>query len=263
MNRKKKNILITNDDGILAPGIRHLAAALCSDYTITVVAPAQEKSGSGASITVSDSLHVRKVDFPVPVAAWSVTGTPADCTRLGVIAILDTPPDLIVSGINRGSNHGRTVLYSGTIGGVIEGVFRGIPGIAFSSYNYYMPEYAVFEPYIPRIVDYVCQHPMPSGTLLNVTFPDTTGLKDGKISGVKMTSQGRQYWREDRDRLPEQRGEGEYIIDSKISNCSENEHSDSYWLQKGWITAVPVHVDELTDWRYMKNQKEHFDYIHQ
>src|SRR5574338_1188667 len=143
---KKSHILITNDDGIKAPGIQHLWSALKDFATISIVAPKTEQSGVGLGITIRSALHIEEFAWEELDSCWSVTGTPADCVKMALSVLLPSPPDLIVSGINRGTNAGRTVLYSGTIGGVIEGILRGIPGIAFSSFDMANTEYAQFLP---------------------------------------------------------------------------------------------------------------------
>ena len=187
---EKPQILITNDDGISAPGIKHLFLALKDFAHISIVAPALEQSGVGAAITLRDPLHIIPVDWEGNVPAWKVTGTPADCVRLGM-SVLKAKPDLIVSGINRGSNSGRNVLYSGTVGGVIEGVLRGVPGIAFSCSDFAAPNYKMAEEHVLSIVKHLLEHPMPKGTLLNVNFPETEVIR-----GVKMARQGMGYWME-------------------------------------------------------------------
>lgn len=257
MDTYKPHILITNDDGIHAKGIAHLAASLKDHFSITVVAPLKEQSGKGVGITINQPLTLKKEIFLDGVDAFSVSGTPADCVRLGVRVVLRKAPALIVSGINRGSNHGRTVLYSGTVGGVIEGALRGIPGIAFSTYNFEEPDYISYAPFIPKIISFVLDHPLPDGTILNVNFPH---IEQGKqLKGLKMNRQGRRYWREDLEEVSRDSLEGSYTFSTSISDCKEADLSDSIALEEGWITAVPVHIDELTDWRYIKAKKETFE----
>ncbi|MDB6080735.1 MAG: surE [Chlamydiia bacterium] len=252
----KPNILITNDDSIHAPGIKHLWNACREHAHVTIVAPATEQSGVGLGTTLRNSLSVAKVAWPEETPAYSVTGTPADCVKIGLNVIMETPPDLIISGINRGTNHGRTLLYSGTVGGVIEGIFRGIPGIAFSSFDFFDTEYECFEPYIPKIIDYSLKHPLPSGTLLNVNFPKKSSLASNGLYGIKLTRQGRQYWRESSHQVEL---ENCYRFISQLADFEEHEESDTFWLSQGYITVSPVHVDDLTDRHYIQAQKEHFE----
>ena len=191
----RPTILVTNDDGIYAPGIKHLWKVLSQIADVVVVAPASEQSAVSLSITVRHPLRIEKVNWAwAPEAqAWSVTGTPADSVKLALNMILPQSPQLIVSGINRGSNAGRNILYSGTVAAVIEGVLHGIPGIAFSIADYANPDYEGVEQYIPSMIQYLLKHPLPAGTFLNVNFPKYTGTQ---MKGIRFTKQGLAYWAE-------------------------------------------------------------------
>ncbi len=249
----RPHILITNDDGIHAPGIKHLWQALKAFAEISIVAPAKEQSGAGLAISPHHPLEIAQVAWPEEASAWSLTGTPADCVKFALSVCLKKQPDLIVSGINRGANHGRNVLYSGTCGGAIEGVLRGIPSIAFSSFDLKNTEYAAFEEYIPGIVNFVIEHPLPYGSLLNVNFPSTAGKTPSQYS-LKLTRQGKEYWLEE----PQQRDSGAYMLGAKLSKYDEHEESDATWLDRGYITATPIHVNELTDLHYLQDKKDLF-----
>ena len=252
--KKRPHILISNDDGIHAAGIKHLASALAPFADLTIVAPAHEQSGMGLAISLSAQLKIEKQPWE-GVNAWSVTGTPADCVKMALSVILPSLPDLIVSGINRGANHGRSVLYSGTVGATIEGTFRGVNSIAFSSFDLEDTEYLAFTPYIPKIVEYVLANPLPLGTLLNVNFPKHAPSTPEKRYEVKLTRQGKQYWAEN----PEIRGHESYILGAKLLKFNEHEESDAHLLHLGYITASPVHVSELTDLNYIDAQKTQFE----
>src|SRR5262249_46512385 len=152
---KKPFLLITNDDGIHAPGIRHLWESVHAFADVAIVAPHTEKSGSGLSITWAKPLMIREVAWEKNTPAWTVNGTPADCVKMATSVLLKKRPDMVISGINRGSNAGRTVLYSGTIGGVIEGVLKQIPGIAFSFCDMDPPPLSVTKPYIFPLIQHV------------------------------------------------------------------------------------------------------------
>lgn len=251
---EKPRILITNDDGIQAPGIQHLWSALAEYADITIIAPEREKSGAGVAITLQDPLFIQPVPWANQTPAWKVTGTPADCVRLGLGSVLNTPPDLIVSGINRGANSGRNVLYSGTIGGVIEGTLRNIPGIAFSCVDFANPDYEKTQRWVLSIVKHLLEHPLPRGTLLNVNFPMTE-----EILGVKLAKQGRSYWIEDLDHRVHPEGGSYYWLGGKWNPFEEEADSDVYLLKEGFATAVPIHINELTDLKLFHERKEHFD----
>jgi 5'-nucleotidase len=267
MMKRRPQILITNDDGIDAPGIRHLWNALQGKADLFIVAPSDEQSGVGAGISLHTPLKVQEIEWSKCTGAWSVSGTPVDCVKMAINVLLKTGPDLIVSGINRGTNAGRNVLYSGTVGGVIEGTLRGIPGVAFSAYDYNGTNYAIFEEYIPQIVNYMMKHPLPAGTFLNVNFPSVypENRKDGLDTtfGIKLTRQGKQYWLEHPEKIIYHKESSSYEFVTDLKAFDEHEDSDIHWLELGYITAVPVHVEELTDRKYLKEQKNHFEkYVH-
>ena len=250
------HILLTNDDGIRAEGLRELWESLQGRYQLTVVAPDTQRSGAGLGITLKRPLQVQEFSWPGETAAWSVTGTPADCVKMALSLILDNPPDLIVSGINDGSNAGRNVLYSGTIGGAIEGVLRGIPGVAVSSVEWEDPDHKISAQYVPRIIEHVLEHPLPPGTLLNVNFPTTL---DHEIRGVRMARQGRGYYVEDPQEDTDHNGDQVHWLGGKFFHAEEELDSDVHLLSEGYGTAVPIHVEELTDFHDLERRREHFE----
>ena len=256
---KKPFILITNDDGILAPGIKVLWSAL-SNYDVVIAAPIHEKSGSALAITSTRPLQIK--EFPwkdKKTPAWSINGTPADCVKLALSVILNRKPDFIVSGINRGSNSGRSVLYSGTVGGVIEGAIRDIPGIAFSSESFIKPNFELYEKYIPAIIDHFISNPLPNGSFVNVTFPSNF---EGEIQGFKMARQGKGFWTENPEkRFHPAEGHPYYWLGGKWMNFEEEDDSDIALLKQGYITAVPLQINELTDLNLLQNHKILFEDI--
>lgn len=254
----RPHFLITNDDGIHAPGIKHLWNAIKNKADITVVAPVIEQSATSLSITLRHPLRVEKAPWiGFDVDTWSVNGTPSDCVKMALNIIMKQPPSLILSGINRGSNAGRNMLYSGTVAAVIEGILHDIPGVAFSIGDYHDTEYKHVEEYIPQIINYIMEHPLPLGTFLNVNFPKR---HHGPIKGILMTRQGKEYWAEN----PERRhhpGEGDhyYWLGSRLAQFDEEDDCDISWLNRGYATAVPIHIGELTDRDHIKKQKSIFE----
>lgn len=165
------NILITNDDGICAPGIARLAAAALPYGHVFVCAPDSQCSGMSQRVTISGKLPVRAHDFPVPVeAAWSIGGTPTDCVRTAVRTLLPVRPDIVLTGVNNGYNVGFDIAYSGTVGAAMEALLSGIPAIAFSARESCAGEW--LDAYLPDVLGELLAHPAHPGCLWNVNFPD-------------------------------------------------------------------------------------------
>lgn len=253
---QKPHILITNDDGIHSPGIKSLWNALKHYADVTVVAPSNEQSAVGLSITMRNPLHLRQIDWAPDADVWSVSGTPADCVKMALNVVMKKRPDIVVSGINRGSNCGRNVLYSGTVAGTIEAVMHDIPGIAFSCFDFDVPDFDGAQPHITKFLDYVLENPLPAGTLLNVNFP----ARAIPLKGFRMARQAKGYWGEE----PQQRqhpseGIDYYWLGARFVEFDEHEEGDISLLKQGYVTAVPVHVGELTDHRHLEAQKSQFE----
>ena len=255
---KRPTILLSNDDGIEAPGLTSLWRALreADIADLVIIAPSKERSGVGVGITWDRPMQIRKVEWVDNTPAWSVDGTPADCIKLGSSVILDFHPDFIISGINPGSNAGRNILHSGTIGAVIEGVFRGIPGAAISCENLETPNFHVAEKSIAMIVEYLIAHPLPSGSFLNVTYPHSA---QDEVKGFKLTRQGRARWVEDPSFHLENEHGPQYWLGGKFEDEHEEEESDIAYLKEGYMTAVPIHVHDLTDSNELKLRRDTFE----
>lgn len=240
-----------------APGIRVLWQALhqANFADLFIVAPSSERSGTGVGITYDRPIHVQKVEWP-GVQAWSVNGTPADCVKLASRVILKQPPDWVIAGINAGSNAGRNALHSGTVGAVIEGALRGIPGIAFSCENGEQPNFHVAEKFVVCLTQYIMQHSLPSGTVLNVNFPH---VELEQIKGFRLTRQGKGRWAEDPSLHRETANGPLYWLGGKPEELDEEKGCDIDLMRHGYITAVPLHVHELTDRSMLEKSKEHFE----
>lgn len=252
----KPTVLITNDDGIHAPGIRALWNSLKESCDVIVIAPSKEQSAVGLSITLREPLRVEKHLWD-DTMVLAVTGTPADSVKMALSVLLNKKPDLIVSGINRGSNAGKNVLYSGTVSAVIEGALRGIPGIAFSCSDYIAPDYSLTTHYINALVRYVLNHPLPEETLLNVNFPQKSFAP---YKGLKLCRQGQGYWKENpSERAHPAEGHTYYWLGAEHADFDEIKESDVALLNEGWVSAVPVYVGELTHLRHFNETRDHFD----
>lgn len=250
-------ILMTNDDGIYAPGIQHLWNSVRHFADVIIVAPTQEQSGVSMSLTLRQPISFDRFKWcDDETQAWALRGTPADCVKIAMNVIVPRKPALVLSGINRGNNAGRNVLYSGTVAAVIEGIQQNVPGIAFSIDEDFHPNYAAVEALIPQIVHYTLHHPLPAGTFLNVNFPKHTA--EG-IKGIKLTRQGREFWREDpQERIHPSEGKSYYWIGRKLAQFEEEEDSDIMWLRKGYAAAVPIHIGEMTNHTHLNHQKDVF-----
>lgn len=246
-------LLLTNDDGIEAKGLRTLWEGLKDFAELSIVAPHEEQSGKGVSVTFNGPLKAQPVSLFSETAAWRVWGTPADCVKLALGGLLDSPPDLIVSGINHGSNAGRGIFHSGTAGCIIQGTLMGIPGIAFSHICEEKKFFPDVKKFLFPIVDYISTHPLRKGTFLNVTFPVKT------IQGVKMARQGLDFWLESPRKEVHPEGHLEFYLDQAYGNYEEHPDSDIALLKAGFVTAVPLHINELTDHNHLEVFKAHFE----
>ena len=247
------NILLVNDDGIDSNGLRTLWEGLKGIANLSIVAPEKEQSGVGVSVTFDGPLRAEKVSHFDPSSSWKVRGTPADCVKVALGGLVDPRPDLIVSGINHGSNAGRGIFSSGTVGGVIQGILQGVSGIAFSYTCPISDSFPHVTPYIAPIVQYVIDHPLPQGTFLNVNFPTE------KIKGIRFARQGLSFWLEAIRKKPHPEGHLEFHFDALISSQVEHPESDIALLKEGFITAVPLQVSELTDHTHLADYKDHFE----
>ena len=257
MKNSRPYLLLTNDDGIHAPGLRHLWEAIHEHADLAIVAPASEKSGSGVSITWTQPLHIQSIRWEKNTQAWSVSGTPADCVKMALSALLDRKPDMVISGINQGSNSGRTVLYSGTIGGVIEAAYKNVPGIAFSFSDSEIPPLSVTQGYLFPLISHFLNNPLPRRSILNINFPYDCKKK---INGFKMTTQGKGRWVEAPEKRVHPEGKPYYWLGGKWAPHEEEDpEGDVAWLEKGYITAVPINVGELTDHDAIFAHKERFE----
>ncbi|TRZ43335.1 5'/3'-nucleotidase SurE [Robertkochia solimangrovi] len=240
---KKPLILVTNDDGITAPGIRALIEVMNTIGDVVVVAPDKPQSGMGHAITVNSTLFCNpiRLDPEHPQKEYSCTGTPADCVKLAVREILHRTPDICVSGINHGSNSSINVIYSGTMSAAVEAGIEGIPAIGFSLCDYSWD--ADFEPikkHVKSITEQALVHGMPKGVVLNVNFPK---LPAEAIKGVKVCRQAKANWVEEFDKRTNPMGKDYYWLSGKFVNLDKGEDTDEWALANGYASLVPVQFD--------------------
>ena len=234
-------ILVTNDDGIFAEGIRSLTKALVDVGDVFVIAPNRQRSATGHAITMHEPLRVERVNyFELDVEAWAVSGTPSDCVKLGVEVLMKEKPDIIFSGINKGANLGTDVLYSGTVSAAIEGAMLGFPSIAVSLAAYQDLDYAFAAKFSKNLAQLLKEKHLPEETLLNVNIPN---LKEEFIKGVRVSSLGvRKYKNSFIERIDPQ-GQSYYWMGGEILDEDNGEHTDIFSIKSGYISVTPIHFD--------------------
>ena len=247
---KKPLILVTNDDGITAPGIRTLIKVMNSIGDVVVVAPDSPQSGMGHAITINDTLYCKEEHIDEgPQKEYSTSGTPADCVKLAVHELLGRQPDLCVSGINHGSNSSINVIYSGTMSAAIEAGMEGIPAVGFSLLNYnWDADFEATETYIKKICLTVLNNGLQKGVVLNVNFPS---LEKEKIKGIKICRQANANWIEKFDKRQTPFGNDYYWLTGEFNNLDKGEDTDEWALKNGFVSVVPVHYD-LTAHHYIQ-----------
>ena len=244
----KPLILVTNDDGITAPGIRALIEVMNEFGDVCVVAPNSPQSGMGHAITLDSTLHIEKLTIEGSAQTeYSCSGTPADCVKLAVNEILERKPDLCVSGINHGSNSAINVIYSGTMSAAIEAGIEGIPSIGFSSVDHnWNADFEPLKKHIRIITKNVLENSLPDGVVLNVNFPK------GSIKGVKVCRQAKSNWIEEFDKRTSPQGKEYYWLTGEFVNLDKGQDTDLYALENNYATIVPVQFD-LTAHHFMQN----------
>lgn len=234
------NILLTNDDGIFAPGLRALRKALLPWADVTVVAPVSEQSAVGHSITLLQPLMAEEVKEEGEWLGWAVDGKPADCVKLALVRLLPEPPDLVISGINAGSNAGINVLYSGTVAAAIEAAFYHLTAIAVSLE---LPDASHFEPAADiacRVVRQLLEHQPKPGDLFNVNIPHLGG---GPPAGIRVTPQGLVCYRECYEERIDPRGRRYYWLLPDALKPTDTDDNDLCAMAQRLVTVTPLHYD--------------------
>ena len=238
----KPLILVTNDDSIVAPGIRALIEVMKEIGDVIVVAPDSPQSAMGHAITINNTLKLEKVHLDKDLSQeYSCSGTPVDCVKIAVNEILKRKPDLCVSGINHGSNSSINVIYSGTMSAAVEAGIEGIPAIGFSLLDYSWD--ADFEPiksHVKQIALGVLEKGLPEGVILNVNFPK---LSKENIKGIKICRQAKAMWQEEFDKRTNPQGKEYYWLTGKFVNLDKGTDTDEWALENGYISIVPVQFD--------------------
>ena len=241
---EKPLILVTNDDGITAPGLRNLVRFISEIGDVVVVAPDSPQSGMGHAITINDTLYATKMTIGEEDGAkaeYSCSGTPADCVKLGLQELLERRPDICLSGINHGSNASINVIYSGTMSAAIEAGIEGIPAIGFSLCDYtWKADFAPAKKFVQKIVREALENGIPLGVVLNVNIPK---VEKSNIKGIKICRQARANWKEKFDKRTSPMGKDYYWLTGEFELLDKGEDTDEWALANNYISVVPTQFD--------------------
>lgn len=239
MNSKRKKILITNDDGIHAKGLAELIDVAREFGDVLVIAPDTSRSGMSMAITVEIPIRIKKIESTENFESYSCTGTPVDCIKIAMDKLFEIDPDLILSGINHGSNSSVSVHYSGTMGAIIEGCMHEIPSVGFSLCDYHPnADFSYMKEGIRQIISETLKNGLPKGTCLNVNAPI------GSPKGIRICRQGYGRWVEEFDKREDPHKQEYYWITGYYQNLDNGSiDTDNHALSEGYISVVPILTD--------------------
>ena len=240
MNSEKPLILVINDDGINAPGIRALIDVAKEFGNVTIVAPDKPQSGMGHAITLDSTLRIKKIEIE-GADAYACSGTPVDCVKIAVNKILPKKPNLIVSGINHGSNSSINVIYSGTMSAALEGSLENIPSIGFSLLNHSIDaDFTAAKHYAQKIISQVLNNNKNKALCLNVNIPY---LSTELIAGIKVCRQAKGNWKEEYDERTDPVGRTYYWLTGKFVLEDNGKDTDEWALTNNYVSVVPIQPD--------------------
>jgi 5'-nucleotidase len=256
MSNSKPLILITNDDGITAKGIASIIEVAKQFGEIVVVAPNKPQSGMGHAITMNEPLRLEKSNLFDGIEAFSCSGTPVDCVKLGIYEVLKRKPDLLLSGVNHGANTSTNVLYSGTMSAAVEGAMENIPSIGFSLCDFDAEaDFSVAKEVAKKIIAQVLEAKYPSHVCLNVNIPKLN-LED--LKGIKVCKQAHAFWEDKFDKRVDQFGRTYYWMTGDFEQRKNEEDSDLFAIEHGFASVVPTQFD-MTAYSKMNE----FNYLNQ
>ncbi|MCH8325116.1 MAG: 5'/3'-nucleotidase SurE [Bacteroidetes bacterium] len=245
-------ILVCNDDGISSPGIFALVKSLKEIADVTVIAPLNEQSAIGHAITMQVPLRVSEYRINGTLFGLAVNGTPADCIKIGIRNLMDSPPDLVVSGINHGSNTAINIIYSGTVSAAREAAIMDVPSMAVSVTNHNVKDFSVAAELTKHLIEKTPIKQLPTGTLLNINIPD---LPKEKIVGIKITTQGKSKWDDIYERRVDPYGKDYYWLTGELLQLDKKIDTDQGAINKNFVSITPIHFD-LTDYETFNKMKE-------
>jgi 5'-nucleotidase len=237
---QKPHILVCNDDGIEGEGIHALAAALKKIGRVTVVAPAEPHSGMSHAMTLGVPLRIRKYFKNSRFFGYTVSGTPVDCIKVALSHILPSKPDLIVSGINYGSNTATNTLYSGTVAAALEGAIQGITSLAFSLATYENADFTYAGKFARKLAKKVLQEGIPPDTVLSVNIPN---VPESEIAGIVITEQGRSRWEENAIERNDMYGNPYYWLNGTLLLLDDDMHKDEFVVRRNYVAITPISCD--------------------
>ena len=247
-------ILLCNDDGFNAEGLRVLRKELLSLDDVMIVAPETEQSAMGHAITLTQPLKIRKVKEDGEFIGYAVNGTPADCVKLAITVLLEEPPKLVVSGINLGGNLGICALYSGTVSAATEAMIMGVPSIAVSLDTYENPDFKPAAKFTRKFIPQLLEKGLPEGVVLNINVP---AVSESEFAGVAITRQGKSRVIEEFDCRQDPHGRTYYWLAGEMLFEETEEGADCGMNAKKYISVAPIHLDlthnasldKLKDWK--------------
>ncbi len=251
----KPLILVTNDDGIGAKGIESLVQSMLKFGEVVVVAPDKPQSGMGHAITVNHPLRMTRSKVFTDIEAYSTTGTPVDCVKMGIYEVLKRKPDLLVSGINHGANFSTNVLYSGTMSAAVEGAMENIPSVGFSLCDFHADaDFSGAQKIAEEVTELVLRNKFPHHICLNVNIPK---LPAHEIKGIQFCKQAAAYWDDRFEERQDPFGHSYYWLTGKFREIEAEKDTDLYYIGKGYATIVPTQFDmtahaainELKNWK--------------
>lgn len=245
-------ILVSNDDGIESLGIYNLISALKEIADVTVVAPIREQSAAGHSITMQNPLRVVKYYKNGDFLGYAVDGTPADCVKMGVRNIMKEMPDLVVSGINHGSNTATNIIYSGTVSAAREAAIMDIPAIAISVTSHNANHFEAARKIAQKVAMEIFNKGLKKGTLLNINVPD---IPESEIKGTVITKQGKSKWDDIYEKRQDPNGRDYYWLTGNFINLDNDLSYDEYAVKNNFISITPIHFD-LTDYEVYEKIKD-------
>lgn len=246
-------ILVTNDDGIGSAGILALVRAMQTIGTVTVVAPDRQQSAVGHALTVASPLRANEYHRDGAFFGWAVEGTPADCVKLAISTLLPDRPDIVVSGINHGSNASVSAIYSGTVSAATEGTMMGIPSMAVSlSTLDTSADMSLAAHVAAQVAQQLLELDLPLGTLLNVNVPN---IPMDEFKGIRVTRQGHSQWRDYYEVRTDPHGRTYYWLAGTLEPVTELEDADDLAVKQGWAAVTPIHY-ELTNVHYLETLHE-------